>query len=339
MAGGKGARFWPKSTDSKPKQFLNLVSSDETMLQQSYRRYRKYLEPEDVYVLTCSGYAAAVRKQLPELESDRLIIEPAQRDTGPCVALMAHYFLCRHLDEVLVTVPSDQYMADEADLHDVLLTAEQAARSEGVVVTLGIVPTRPETGYGYIRTEYGMSGLQPVVSFIEKPTKTKAEALIRQPNVYWNSGIFVWRPSTIASYMKLYRPEIWQAVDVPEEQLRDTYASLHKISVDYAIIEKVEKLLMIPISFHWDDVGSWRSLERIFPADDQGNVIRGDVYGEDIRNCIIHAEKRNVVVIGAENLIVVSTDEGVLVCHKSAEQHIKHAVQWIADKRGDRQSP
>jgi mannose-1-phosphate guanylyltransferase len=265
-------------------------------------------------------------------------VEPEPKDTGPCIALAAHYFLREQFDGVLVTAPSDQYIPDADALMYALRTAEKAAQTDGVVVTLGIVPTRPETGYGYIQAEpvdeVSSNGLLPVASFIEKPTLDKAEVLIRQPNIYWNSGIFVWKPSTIARYMEKYCPDIWLGVTVSEARLPDEYAKLNKISIDYAIVEKAETLFTIPVSFPWDDVGTWKSLERVFSKDEQGNILLGDIIASDNRNSIIYSESRRVVVIGAEDLIIVSTDEGVLVCHKSAEQQIKQAIQLLYKNKG-----
>ncbi|MCM3626011.1 sugar phosphate nucleotidyltransferase [Paenibacillus glycanilyticus] len=342
MAGGKGTRFWPRSTVAKPKQFLTLASEEATMLQQTYERFRSYLPEENVYVAVSENYLPIVREQLPELGENRIIIEPDQRDTAPCIALTASYFMKLERDEVLVTAPSDQYIPDTEELMEALRAAEQAASHDGVVVTLGIVPTRAETGYGYIETienvqHKGKLGdrIKEVKAFIEKPTKEKAEKLIEQPNMYWNSGIFIWKPSTIAGYMMKYQPQMWSIFDLKDEDFLHSYARLQKLSIDYALVEKLERLYTIPIEFVWDDVGTWTSLERIFSTDGDGNLLHGSIYPFATRNTIIYTEQQLIVAIGVEDLIIVSTVEGLLICRKSDEQNVKHAIAAItADQEG-----
>lgn len=326
MAGGKGTRFWPRSTDAKPKQFLALISP-ETMIQETYRRFRAWLPKEHIYVATAKRYVSILQEQLPELDPERMIIEPEQKDTGPCVALTALRFLERGDDDVLVTAPSDQYIADGAALREALVEAAAAAREVPAIVTLGVVPTRPETGYGYIEcAEKPRHGrLYPVQAFIEKPTLAKAKQLYQRPNIVWNSGIFVWRPSTIAYYMKKYQAAIWDTLKENMGQLERAYAGLPKISVDYAIMEKAERIYNVPVDFAWDDVGLWSALQHFHPSDRHGNLAIGDVYPVDSGDNIVWSDKKTIL-IGVRDLIVVSTGEGLLVCHKSEEQKIKNAL-------------
>lgn len=335
MAGGKGTRFWPRSTLEKPKQFLSLTSEEATMLQITYQRFRSYLAEEDVYVAVSENYLDMVREQLPELSVERIIVEPDQRDTAPCIALTASYFIKLELDEVIVTAPSDQYIPDSENLMEALRIAENAAKDDGVVVTLGIVPTRAETGYGYIEAnertravKYGLR-VREVKAFIEKPSKEKAEELILSSNMYWNSGIFIWKPSTIANYMNEFQPEMWHIFSLEGEEFRQAYAQLPKLSIDYALVEKLSCLYTIPIEFTWDDVGTWTSLERIFHTDGDGNLLLGRIHPYSTRNSIIFTEHQRIVVIGVEDLIIVSTKEGLLICHKSEEQNVKHAIAAI----------
>jgi Mannose-1-phosphate guanylyltransferase len=342
MAGGKGTRFWPRSTAAKPKQFLTLASEEATMLQQTYARFRSCLPEEKVYVAVSENYLPIVKAQLPELRKDNIIIEPEQRDTAPSIALTASFFMRLERDEVLITAPSDQYIPETEQLMETLRAAEQAAKTDGVVVTLGIVPTRAETGYGYIEaldneehaSKYG-ERIKEVKAFIEKPTKEKAEKLIELPNMYWNSGIFIWKPSTIATYMLKYQPQMWSIFEHKDEEFRLSYAQLPKLSIDYALVEKLERLYTIPIEFIWDDVGTWTSLERIFHTDDDGNLLQGPVYPLAVRNSIIYTEQQQVVAIGVEDLIIVSTEEGLLICRKSDEQNVKNAIAALtADQEG-----
>jgi len=338
MAGGSGTRFWPRSVNERPKQFLALTSS-ETMLQQTYRRFAHWMPEASIYVITTKQYESLVAEQLPELPESRLLLEPEQRDTGPCIALAAHHFLSRGEDDVMVTMPSDHFTEDTEELALALRKAGKAAENSHAIVTLGVKPTRPETGYGYIRTaeERTEDGLIKAHSFIEKPSLETAQVLIREPGVYWNSGIFVWRPSTIAYYMKLYQPHIWNALEQSSSVREGAYAALPKISIDYAILEKAETIYTVPVTFKWDDVGLWTSLARIQQADENGNIVRGSgqVHAESTTNSIIYTDHPKTMVIGVNDLIVVSTSEGLLVCSKSEEQRIKTALKALEQQGGN----
>ncbi|MEF3307221.1 mannose-1-phosphate guanylyltransferase [Paenibacillus sp. GYB003] len=337
LAGGSGTRFWPRSVKERPKQFLSLTSQ-ETMLQQTYRRCARLLPESQLFVVTAKSYRSLVIEQLPELSEDRLILEPEQRDTGPCIALAAHFFLMRGDDEVLVTLPSDHYTDEPEELVGALRKAEKAADRRHTIVTLGVVPTRPETGYGYIRTSDVRleDGLLEASSFIEKPALEVAERLIREPGVFWNSGIFVWKPSTIAHYMKLHQPLMWSLLAESGGDAERVYPMLPKISIDYAVLEKADQIVTLPVRFKWDDVGIWTSLERIQKPDDAGNIVNGSgsVLLDSTKDSIVYSDHSKTMVIGVNDLIVVSTADGLLVCHKSEEQRIKTALQALERQEG-----
>lgn len=335
MAGGKGTRFWPRSTEALPKQFLRLTSGN-TMLQETWLRFRKWLPRTHVYVVTTSQYHSIVRQQLPELPDHQILVEPDQRDTGPCIALTALYFLQRNSDEVLVTTPSDQYIPDTDEWIKALQLAEKMAHNPNTIITLGIVPTRPETGYGYIEAieNSDNSPVLPVKKFIEKPSLETAKRLISLNHVYWNSGIFVWKPSTISYYMNRHQPVMWKQMREAKDHLESVYTQLPKISVDYAILEKADNLFTIPVTFQWDDVGTWTALDRLQTTDDNGNQIEGNVTVMSTKNCIVHSERQKTIVIGVENLIIVSTQHGLLVCAKSEEQKIKKVLEQIRQHEG-----
>lgn len=328
MAGGTGTRFWPRSVEAKPKQFLALTS-EETMIQQTYRRFCKWLPKEDVYVITTNRYLPLLTEQIPELDRSQIIVEPDQRDTGPCIALVALHFLTKGIDEVLVTAPSDQFIPDEYELKLALLQAAAAAETKNTIVTLGIVPTRPETGYGYIETKETpvYENVYLVKAFIEKPTQERAEKLIQNKHVFWNSGIFVWKPSTIAHYMNKHQSHMWGSIKENMDDLENVYPHIQKISIDFAILEHAEKIYTIPVDFIWDDIGTWTSLERVFSPDKDGNFRQGDTYVIDSSSNIIITETQKTIVIGVDNLIIVSTKDGILICHKREEQKIKNALQ------------
>ncbi|BBI36077.1 mannose-1-phosphate guanylyltransferase [Cohnella abietis] len=337
MAGGKGSRLWPRSVEDRPKQFLALTS-EETMLQLTYRRLVRIVPSRQIYVVTAALYRALVMEQLPELDEGKIITEPVQRDTGPCVALSALHFLRQDDDEVLVMMPSDQHIPNILALYEALSKAEAIAESSRSIVTLGIVPARPETNYGYIMTSEtdSIEGARKVTSFVEKPDMEAAIKLVQLPNVYWNSGIIVWKPSTIAHSMEEHQPELWSALAGGGMAPETEYAALPKISVDYAILEKANNLFTIPFRYEWEDLGSWASLERVREeeADANGNIVHGVVHALESSNNIIFAEGRKTIVIGADDLIIVSTAEGLLICHKSKEPFLKSFVQHVEQQGG-----
>jgi mannose-1-phosphate guanylyltransferase len=338
MAGGKGTRFWPRSTERFPKQFLKLTS-EETMLQVTYKRFAKWLPTSSIYVLTASRYSHLVIEQLPQLAADQLIIEPDQRDTGPCTAFTAMHFLAAGDDEVMVFVPSDHFISGESALREALVIAEKTASVGRTIATLGIIPTRPETGYGYIESDGELSeGSFQVKRFIEKPDEENARRLLLKGNVFWNSGIFVWKPSTIAYYMKIYARDIWEplleARKIGQNAVFETYKQLLPISIDIALLEKADVIRVLPIQFEWDDVGTWSSLERIRSADSDGNILYGDINTSSSTECIVYTEDIKTIVIGAEQLIIVLTSEGLLICHKSKEHEIKRVLKQLESDRG-----
>lgn len=336
MAGGKGTRFWPLSIEARPKQFVALTAQ-ETMIQQTYRRFAERLPKEKIYAVAPKQYVPLILEQLPELVTQQLIVEPSQRDTAPCIALTAKHFLDEDDDEVLVTVPSDQYIPDTDALMESLSRAARFAnKHRNPIVTLGIIPTRPETGYGYIRAlETSIEDdVYRVAAFIEKPSMYKAQSLYCQKNIYWNSGIFIWKPSTISTYMEQFQPDLWDTIKRSPKELDEVYTSLPKISVDYAILEKADQVFTIPVDFEWDDLGAWTSLERIHSSDPEGNIILGDIQTVCSANNIISVEKQKTIVIGVQNLIIVSTPHGLLVCHKSNEQDIKQISSSRDEQNG-----
>lgn len=326
MAGGRGTRFWPSSTESKPKQFLPLLT-ERTMLQDTYDRFRKWLPSSNIYVATSKIYVQLVMEQLPELPIEHIIIEPDSRDTGPSTALTALTFLHQHEDDVLVMVPSDQYISDAKELKRALQAAASEAKTRRITVMLGIVPNRPEIGYGYIRTHEGQDDhpLREVDAFIEKPNQDYAEKLMKLDGTYWNSGIFVWRPSTIEYLMTRHCPSIWQPLKKHYPEIANIYSQLPKLSIDYAVIEKAKDLYVIPATFDWDDVGTWNAVRRHYGADEHDNLLKGHVRSLASHGNIVFTDKQ-AIIIGVDDLIVVSTEEGLLVCHRSEEQRIKEML-------------
>jgi mannose-1-phosphate guanylyltransferase len=323
LAGGQGTRFWPLSSKKMPKQFLSLYSN-MSMLQQTYQRFQSFLPAEKIYILTIEQYLPIIQEQLPNIRVEQIILEHEQRDTGPCIALTALFFLNQKDDEVLVFAPSDHFIGDTGEFQRTLTLAEKVAEYENTIVTLGVQPTAPKTGYGYIQIFHERNEPNEdyfkVEKFIEKPDIKNAEKLLLQNNVYWNSGIFIWRPSTIAYHFEKYQSELWKILYENRSDLKKIYSTIPKISVDYAIVEKAEKIFLVPASFRWDDLGTWTSLELFQP--NKSNLLKGDVVTDSAKNCIVYTD-RKALVLGVCDIIVASTKEGILVCHKSEEQKIK----------------
>lgn len=333
MAGGQGTRFWPWSIEKKPKQFLSLISK-KTMIQETFDRYKEWLSIDKIFVVTTEEYKQLVIDQLPNLPQEQIILEPERRDTAPCVALTAMFFQEKLDDEVLVMCPADQYISDAAELKESLHLAEKIAEKDNNIVTLGINPTRPETGYGYIKAASEKADkILKVERFIEKPTEKYAEKLLNSDNVFWNSGIFIWKPSTIAHYMEKYQYYLWNTLKNNQSQIKEVYSKLPKISVDYAILEKVNCIYTIPAKFEWDDLGTWRSLERIYNQDSGENILIGNVNVLSSSNCTIISDNQDLVVLGVSDLIIVSTADGLLICHKSQEQEIKKALNLLSNTK------
>lgn len=328
MAGGQGTRFWPWSVKEKPKQFLPLISED-TMLQQTYKRFQKWLPIDKIYIVTTEDYLSIIKEQIPLIDEKHIIIEPAPRDTAPCLALTALHFLQKNDDEVFAAVPADHYIPDNEVLQNALIKAEKEAEEDGTILTLGIKPTRPEPGYGYIRAvedNMNSQGLLKVKTFIEKPSKEVAEKLIMEEKTFWNSGMFIWKPSTIKYYMKKFQPDIWRLLEDTKSDLGVNFYQLPRISIDYAILEKAENIYTIPVEIQWDDVGNWSALERLKNPNNKDNLVIGEIYSLDSQNCLIKSDHKKTVVIGVDNLIIVSTEEGLLVCDKDHEQKIKEII-------------
>lgn len=329
MAGGKGTRFWPWSVKQKPKQFLALTSG-ETMIQKTYRRYLQHTPADDIYVVTIRDYLHLLREQLPNLEDNHIIIEPEQRDTAPCIAYTARFFMAQGSDEALLIAPADHDMEIDSAFPESIRTAEQIAGSGHHIVTLGIQPTRAETAYGYIEAipepVQAMPTVYKVARFTEKPKKATAEIFLKQPNMFWNSGMFVWRPSTIAHYLSKFQPDLWNMLE-SAPSVEDIYPKLPDISIDYAVMEKAKSIYMIPLQFPWDDVGMWSALKRLHPTDQNSNLLLGDAIAYQSSNNIIKTGSKPTIVIGAHNLIIVSTEEGTLVCSSSKEHELKRLLK------------
>lgn len=340
MAGGKGERFWPKSRKNCPKQFLSLTSDGETMIQKTVHRLKPLVPPEDVYIVTNADYLPLVAKQLPEVPSENVIAEPCPRNTAPCIGLAAGILHKKYGDTVMLVLPSDHLIHAEDMYLDTLRRAAFAAEDGTNLVTLGITPTYPETGYGYIKYVRGSSrnGVYQVERFVEKPDLETAKVYLQARSYLWNSGMFIWKTSSILMNLEKHMPELYtgitpiaDAYGTPafEQILTERFCELPAESIDYGIMEKAAHICTIPGSFGWDDVGSWLALERINHTDCDGNVLSGDVVSIDNKGCTISANDRLVAALGLHGLVIVDTPDALLVCNKNSTQDIKKILAQL----------
>jgi len=340
MAGGRGERFWPSSREDLPKQFLSF-QGDQTLLQRTIRRLEGIVAPEDIWIVTREDYASLVFEQVPEVPVRQVLLEPQGRDTAPCGALAALYLHHTDPDTVMVLLPADHLVLQEDQFRATLSAAVAVAAGGDHLVTLGIQPTRPETGYGYIRV--GESCVSPgdhaayrVAAFTEKPPRERAMAYLQEGGYYWNSGIFVWRASTILGALWQHLPALMEGLsplkaalgtEAEGEVLRTVYPSLPKISIDYGVMERAENTLVIPADFGWDDLGTWAALERVIPADGEGNIISGRVVAVETRGSVLQSMKdRLLVTFGLSDVVVVDSEDAILVADKARVSDLKAVV-------------
>jgi mannose-1-phosphate guanylyltransferase len=341
MAGGKGERFWPKSRTNLPKQFLN-ISGNKSMIQQCVERLQKFIPIEQIFIVTNELYAELIKVQIPMLPYENIIIEPVGRNTAPCIGLSSIIIEKKYPDSYMIVLPSDHIIRDEEEFIHILKTAVQVSM-DGSLVTLGIRPTYPETGYGYINSsnqfiEVNTLKVHKVNGFVEKPDAEKAVRYLSEGNYYWNSGIFVWKTSVIRSYIRSLMPELHARLEIMKESLATEnsieiisveFPKISDQSIDYGIMEKVDNLYVIPCKFGWDDVGSWTALERINDLDDNGNFINGNILSLDTKGCIIESKDKLIATLGLEDLIIVNTDDVLLICKKDKAQEVKSLLKEL----------
>jgi len=339
MAGGIGSRFWPMSSPEKPKQFLDVLGCGKTLIQLTLARFRTVVPPENVWVVTSRRYESLVREQLPDVPAGNVLLEPCRRNTAPCICYVSWKIKKQNPRANIVVAPSDHVIGDVDAFRSAVSDALEFAAETDAIVTLGIKPTRPETGYGYIKADLGFSSSRKknifrVDEFREKPTAEVAESYLKQGNYLWNAGIFIWSVSTIINAFRVYEPELsamfedlMPCYDTPDEQAQidKLYPECKDISVDYAIMEKTEEVFVYPADFGWSDLGSWGSLRQQIKQDAYGNACIGpDISLYDSHNCIVHAtEEKKVVVQGLDGYIVAEKDGTLLICQLSEEQRIK----------------
>lgn len=340
MAGGRGERFWPKSRNNFPKQFLSLTSDGETMIQKTVSRLLPLVKYEDMFIVTNENYVDIVNEQLPQIPKENILSEPVARNTAPCVALAAAVINKKYEESIMMVLPSDHLIRYDEMYIDTLKQAIKVAKQNTNLVTIGIAPTYPETGYGYIHfsksDNENFIGVYKVDKFVEKPDLETAKEYLASRKYLWNSGMFVWRTSSIVENFKMYLPEMYEGLlklkeafgtDEFKDVLNETFTSFKSESIDFGIMEKAEHIYAISGNFGWDDVGSWLALERINKTNDYGNYITGDIITINTNRSIICGNKKLIAVIGLNDVIVVDTDDATLICSKEKTQDVKKVIE------------
>jgi mannose-1-phosphate guanylyltransferase len=341
MAGGVGTRLWPLSRQTRPKQALPLIG-DRTLFQLAVDRLRPLFLREHIIVVTGRKQAEVLRPQAPELPEENFVLEPLGRDSGPAVGLGAIHLQRRDSDAVMAMLTADHYIAQEERFRAALAAAEKVART-GKIVTLGIKPDFPSTGYGYIRRGKSLGKFDgfevfDAVKFTEKPNAETASVFFEGGQYSWNSGMFVWHVERLLAEFQRQRPQIYgqlmaiaDALGTPDQAqvLNEIWPQMEKISIDYAIMEGAGDVAVIPVEIGWSDVGSWATLLGIIPGDDQGNVVSGDHLAIDTSNTLVRSETRLVVTVGLENMIIVDTDDALLICPRDRAQDVKAIVDHL----------
>ena len=340
MAGGIGSRFWPMSTPEYPKQFVDVLGTGKTMIQMTVERFAPLCPIENIWVVTSREYVPIVREQLPGLPVENILPEPAMRNTAPCIAYACWKIRKQDPYANVVVTPADALVLDVPEFRRVIGRALDFTVSGKRIVTVGITPTRPETGYGYIAagTSVDEGPLMNVDSFREKPALEVAKEYLAAGNYLWNAGIFVWNIDTITESLRTFNPDLAAKMDQMSEAfytadeeavVAEIFPTCEKISIDYAVMEKADYIYTIPGDFGWSDVGTWGSLWTLLPHDADGNAVVGEnVHLNDCKGCIVHAPGASSVVLqGLEDCIVVERDSRLLICKLSAEQRIKDFVK------------
>lgn len=343
MAGGVGSRFWPRSREKTPKQLLKIFG-ENTMIQDTVSRISKLIEPENIFIITNRIQKDEVKKQLVNIPAQNIIVEPFGKNTAACIGLASIIIHNFQPDAVTVVLPADHIIRDEpAFIKTISKAIDFAYRSKGLV-TIGIQPTRPETGYGYIQREEEEveENIFKVKTFAEKPNYQTAEKFLASGDFVWNSGMFIWRVDVILEEIKNYMPDLYEGLEKLQKsllkndfqkQLELVYGMLRSISIDYGVMEKSKRVYVVRSTFGWSDVGSWEEVYQLSHKDDNGNSIHGLCFLDDVKNSYIHSEKKFTAVVGIENIIVINTEDALLIASRTHSQDVKKVVDYLKLKK------
>ena len=349
MAGGIGSRFWPMSRTALPKQFLDVLNTGKTLVQWTYKRYAKFIPAENIFIVTSEEYVDIVKKQLPMLPIDNILAEPSKKNTAPCIAYISFKLAQMNPDAKCIVAPSDHLILEEDRFQAIALEALDFVDHIKALVTLGIQPTHPNTGYGYIQYE-GLEVAKDVFkvkTFTEKPDLEIAKSFLESGDFLWNAGIFAWKINSILTAFEKYQPEMYELFDqekmhfnTPAEKtaIQKIYPQCTNISIDIAIMEKANNVYVMPASFGWSDLGTWNSAYENMEKDYFGNAVASDnVIVIDATKCMINSPKDKLVVVqGLDDFIVVDTKDVLLICSRDKEQSIKEYVAEVKRNKGDK---
>lgn len=342
MAGGGGTRFWPLSRREEPKQLLNLSGKD-LMINETIDRISSVADRENIFIVTNKTQVPKMREAVAgRIAPGHILSEPSARNTAACIGYAAMEILKKYGDGVMCIFPSDHFIRNQAEFTRILRAAVEEAKNTDQLITLGITPTFPSTGYGYIRFDKSETSLaKKVTEFKEKPDEATAAAYVASGEYAWNSGMFIWKASVIMEKFRELLPEVYgclenigEAMNTPGEKevIAAVYPTIPSISIDYGIMEKSDDVKVISAEFGWNDVGSWDNLGVLYQEDDQGNVLAGKQLNIDTKNCISYGKKRLIATVGVENLIIVETEDAILVCDKARAQDVKKVVDELKER-------
>jgi mannose-1-phosphate guanylyltransferase len=349
MAGGIGSRFWPMSRTSFPKQFLDILGTGKTLIQQTFDRYAKFIPKENIFIVTSHEYVSIVKKQVPDIPDDNILAEPSRKNTAPCIAYIAFKLIQKDPKAVMIAAPADHLILETDEFVRTAKKALDFTDHINALVTIGIKPTHPNTGYGYIQheTTEAAPDVFKVKTFTEKPNTELAETFIASGDFLWNAGIFTWKVKNIIAAIEQYEPELYELFaaekdkfNTPEEKaaIENIYPQCTNVSIDFAIMEKANNVYLIPATFGWSDLGTWNSAWENKDKDYFGNAVVGkNVIVIDANNCMVHVPDNKLVLLqGLKDYIIVDTKDVLMICKKDKEQEIKEYVAEVKRNKGDK---
>jgi len=344
MAGGVGSRFWPLSRLNNPKQFRDILGTGKSLIQHTIDRFQNVCPVENIYVVTNKIYKHLVQEQMPELHENQILLEPIMRNTAPCIAYACYKIAEKNAKAKIVVTPSDHAIFNESEFERIIMRSLKEIASSDKLITIGITPTRPDTGYGYIQFIEGKGFLKKAKTFTEKPAIDIAIKFYESGEFVWNAGIFIWNAAAIKKAIKKHLPDMDEAFRgirkkffTPKEQdaVDTVYSRCRNISVDYGIMEKADNVYVVPGSFEWSDLGSWNSLYEISDKDDDLNVLEGDVLVYDSTNCIVKSASSKLIVIeGLKGYLVADCGNALIICKKDNEKQFRKFVRDVKNKMG-----
>ncbi len=339
MAGGVGSRFWPSSKEKTPKQLLKIFG-EKTMIQDTVERLKGIVDDDNIFIVSNKIQKPEILKQLPKLPVQNIIEEPFGRNTAACIGLSAVVLKSKSKDAVMITLPADHLVREIESFHKTINNAVKFAYESHGLVTIGIPPTRPETGYGYIQIDENKvaENIHKVFTFAEKPNYATAVRFLDSGDFFWNSGMFIWRVDAILEEMRIHMPELYEGLEKIEKEINNyeyektlvnVYGQLRNISIDYGLMEKSNKVFLTKGNFIWSDVGSWEEVYQLSGKDQDGNAIKGNAFTEMTVDTLIYSPTKFTAAIGVENLIIVNTDDALLVCRRDHSQDVRKVVEHL----------